>query len=87
VKDFSLLILSIVVLSAYFYTGYVIISHQSAQGIDPQIAMLIGSVYGSVGSLAGVVVAYWFGSSKGSADKDQTITDLTKSTSNTKVQS
>jgi hypothetical protein len=85
-KDLSLLTLSMVVLAAYFYTGFVIITHQTAQSIDPQIAMLIGSVYGSVGSLAGVVVAYWFGSSKGSSDKDQTITDLTKPPSNPQVQ-
>ena len=33
-------------------------------------------VYGSVSALAGAVVQYWFGSSKGSSDKDKAISCL-----------
>lgn len=55
----------------YTYIGYLLIVGNT----DIQNSML---VYGSVSALAGAVVQYWFGSSKGSSDKDKAISNLTK---------
>jgi hypothetical protein len=74
-KTLVLMVLSLCVLAAYFFTGYTIITHQTA-AVDAQTSMLIGTVYGSIASLAGAVVAYWFGSSRGSSEKDQALKNL-----------
>lgn len=77
-KTLVLMALSLCVLAAYFFTGYTIITHQTGATVDPQTSMLIGTVYGSISSLAGAVVAYWFGSSRSSSEKDQTVKNLTE---------
>jgi len=70
-RDFILLVISLTILMTYTYIGYLLIVGNT----DIQNSML---VYGSVSALAGAVVQYWFGSSKGSADKDKAINNLTK---------
>lgn len=70
-KDFILCILSLVMLAAYFYTGFLLLTNESAS--VKEYAML---VYGSVSTSAGVVLSYWFGSSKNSSDKDKTIASM-----------
>jgi hypothetical protein len=72
-KEFILFVLSLVMIAAYFYTGFLLLTNDS-NGIK-EYAML---VYGSTSALAGAVVQYWFGSSKNSSDKDKAITNLTK---------
>jgi len=72
-KEFILFSLSLVMIGAYFYTGYLLLTNDS-NGIK-EYAML---VYGSVSTSAGMVLSYWYGSSKNSSDKDATISNLTK---------
>lgn len=71
-KEVITFALSLAILAAYFYTGYLLITGGQT---DPQNAML---VYGSVSALAGGVVTYWFGSSIGSSVKDKTIANMTR---------
>lgn len=72
-KEFILFALSLVMIAAYFYTGFLLLTNDS-NGIK-EYAML---VYGSVSTSAGMVLSYWYGSSKNSSDKDTTISNLTK---------
>lgn len=72
-KEIILFVLSLVMIAAYFYTGYLLLTNDS-NGIK-EYAML---VYGSVSTSAGMVLSYWYGSSKNSSDKDTTISNLTK---------
>jgi len=72
-KEFILFVLSLVMIAAYFYTGFLLLTNDS-NGIK-EYAML---VYGSVSTSAGMVLSYWYGSSKNSSDKDTTISNLTK---------
>lgn len=76
-RELVLLIISLCILATYAYMGYVLV----IGGTDIQNSML---VYGSVSALAGAVVQYWFGSSKGSADKDKAISNLAKGEQNEK---
>lgn len=69
------MVLSVMLLAAYFIETYFIMSG-AIRTTDPQNLLLIGSAAGSVQTLAGVIVTFWFGSSKSSADKDQTISAL-----------
>lgn len=70
-KDIAVFILSLVILNAFFVATYFIFSG-SVKTQDPQMLLLIGTAFGNVSTLAGGVVAYWFGTTKGSADKDRT---------------
>lgn len=72
-KEIILFVLSLVMIAAYFYTGFLLLTNDS-NGIK-EYAML---VYGSVSTSAGMVLSYWYGSSKNSSDKDTTISNLTK---------
>lgn len=74
-RDFATIVLSLAILAAYFLTGYLLLN----SNVDPQNAML---VYGSVSTSAGVVIAYWFGTNKSSADKDKTISSMATGTGN-----
>jgi len=66
------LILSLVILSGFFVTGFMILDGD-LKSVDQNTAMLIGAVLGAASSQANNVVMWWFGGSKGSADKDKTI--------------
>ena len=76
-KDLSILILSLVVLAAFFMATYYILSDRITTS-DTQALLLIGTAYGAVATNAGAIVSYWFGTSKTSAEKDKQISDMTK---------
>jgi flagellar basal body-associated protein FliL len=75
VKDFILFILSIIFLAAFSFASYFVFSGQ-IKTTDQNMLLLIGSAYGAIVSQAGNVITFWFGSSKGSADKDATISTI-----------
>lgn len=76
-RDFILMVISLSILAVYTYLSYILV----IGGADIQNGLL---VFGSISALAGAVVQYWFGSSKGSADKDKAISNLTKGEPNEK---
>lgn len=64
----------LVVIGFLTITGYIV---AFGLKVDANSAALVGQVIGSVGTLAGLVVGYWYGSSAGSAAKDQVIAEQT----------
>lgn len=74
-KDITLLVLSVLLLSVFFFASYFIFGG-FVKTNDQNVLLLIGTAYGSVSTFAGSVVAYWFGSNKTSADKDKQITTM-----------
>ena len=74
-KDVMMFILSVIILMAFFFSTYFILTDKIAT-TDTQALLLIGTAYGAVATNAGNVVSYWFGTSKSSSDKDATIQTL-----------
>lgn len=68
-------VLSLVILSGFFYLGYIIVSGE-IKTTDVNLLLLIGTVFGAASTYAGSVVSYHFGSTKASADKDKTISGM-----------
>lgn len=75
IREVAVLLLSIIILVAFFLDSYLVLTG-NIKTADPQILLLIGNVSGGVQTLAGVVVTYWFGSTKSSSDKDKTIANM-----------
>ena len=72
-KDWAIFILSLIVVGAFFAGSFKIL-------FDPlpiKDREIFDLVYGSVNVLTGIVMNYWFGTSRSSADKDKTIVTLT----------
>lgn len=65
-------VLSIIVLAGFFYLGYEIVSGQ-VKTSDPNMLLLIGTVFGAASTYTGSVISYHFGSTKSSVDKDATL--------------
>lgn len=80
-KEFTLLILSLLILAVFFCASYFVFSDR-IQTQDTQALLLIGTAYGAVTSQAASIVSFWFGTSKTSADKDKTISDMQQSKTN-----
>jgi len=71
-KEFTIFVISMTILAAYAYISYVLV-------LSPNdVTATATLVYGSFSALAGSVITYWFGSSKGSSEKDATIANFTK---------
>jgi hypothetical protein len=73
--NFLKYVLSFLILGAYFWLSWIVI-RGDINATDPQKLLIIGSAYGSLSALAGIVVTYYYGSSKASADKDSTINSM-----------
>lgn len=73
-KDLTILLLSCVIISAFFFGSFTVIFH----GETVKSTEIFTLVYGSVSTMTGSVLQYWFGTSRTSADKDQAIQTLTK---------
>lgn len=71
-REFIVFVLSMTILAGYAYISYVL-----AIG-DKEATATANLVYGSVSAMSGSVLTYWFGSTKGSSDKDKTINSLAK---------
>lgn len=67
--------LSLLVLAGFFYLGFYIVSGQ-VKTSDANMLLLIGSVFGAASTYTGIVINYQFGSTKASADKDKTISNM-----------
>lgn len=80
-KEFVLAVLSVIILSGFFASSYTVLTGNIKTN-DPNILLLIGTIIGNISSMGMVVVGYWYGTTKGSADKDKTIADLSNSKSN-----
>jgi hypothetical protein len=72
VKEIWMGILALVVIIAFILDGYLIMSG-TIKTADPQLLLLIGSVFGASQTYTGVVLSYYFGNTKGSEDKNVTI--------------
>ena len=72
IKEIWMGILALVVINAFILFGYLIMSG-SIKATDPQLLLLVGSVFGASQTYTGVVLSYYFGSTKASDDKNVTI--------------
>jgi len=74
-KESFIGVLSVLIIGVFIIYGYFIMSGD-IRTTDPQLLLLIGSAFGAAQTYASVVVGYWFGSTKGSADKNLTISTI-----------
>lgn len=65
---------------AFFFAAYFILADKITT-TDTQALLLIGTAFGAVAAQAGSVVNYYFGTTKGSSDKDKVISDMKNQTS------
>ena len=79
-KEFILSLLSFFILAGFFFSSYTVLTG-SIKTTDANMLLLIGTVLGNISSMAMVVVGYWYGTTKGSGDKDKTISNLSQNTS------
>lgn len=71
-KNFTQNILAVVGILAFFLmAGYIIIN--GIAEMSSEASFIVGSVTGTIGGIAVTIYSYYFGSSKGSYDKTQTI--------------
>ena len=70
--------LSIIVLAEFFYLGFEIVSGQ-IKTCDPNMLLLIGTVFGAASTYTGSVISFHFGSTKSAADKDVAIRTMAAS--------
>lgn len=68
-------LLSVIILMVFMAYGFLVLSGE-IKTADAQMLLLIGNVTGSAQTFAGVVVAYWFGTTRGSGDKDKVIQSM-----------
>lgn len=73
-KDITVLFLSVVIVCAFFTGSFMVIFHGDTLKSQEDFTL----VYGSVSGFTGMVLQYWYGSTKSSNDKDQTIQQLAK---------
>lgn len=76
-KDVVIFILSILLILGFMADSYMVLYGQ-IKATDPNMLLLIGNISGGWQSLAIGVSAYWFGTTKSSADKDKIIANTTK---------
>lgn len=74
-KEIVLGTLSFFILAGFFASSYVVLTG-NIKTSDPNMLLLIGTVIGNISSMGMVVVGYWYGTSKGSSDKDKTISNM-----------
>jgi ABC-type Mn2+/Zn2+ transport system permease subunit len=63
--------IAIIILTGFFGCIYLVMKHDVNQSMRDALLILIGSL----GAAFGAVVNYYFGSSKGSADKNKLLAD------------
>lgn len=73
-KDVIVLILSIMIIICFFADSYSILEGKISTE-NPNVLLLIGNISGAWQALALTVVAYWFGTTKSSSEKDRTTAD------------
>ncbi len=71
-KEVWMGLLAIIVMGAFIFDGYFIMSG-AVKTADPQLLLLIGSVSGASQTFCGLVLSYYFSSSKSSDEKNSTI--------------
>lgn len=57
---------------------YIALSYPDGKSIDAAVLAILNQGSGSVGAFTGAVIGYWVGSSKSSADKDDTAKEALK---------
>ncbi|MGE0190251.1 MAG: hypothetical protein AB7Q04_13320 [Steroidobacteraceae bacterium] len=74
-KSVTVAFLAIVIVVG-FYTGAYVILSGKVTSTDPNQLMLINTTLNYMNGLAMMAVGYYFGSSKGSSDKDKIISNM-----------
>lgn len=74
-RDWTFNVLAVLIIVGFFLVVYLVITGKMSNA-DPNLLVMIGSVIGYSSAKADQVVSYFFGSSKSSADKDKTISDM-----------
>ena len=64
-------VIAIIIMAGFFGCIYLVMKHEVMQSMRDALLILIGSL----GAAFGAVVNYYFGSSKGSADKDKLLAE------------
>lgn len=75
-KNLALFALSILIITGYLFDAYLVLSGKVATS-DPNQMLMIGNVIGGIQGMATTVAAFYFGSNKGSDDKNTAITNMT----------
>lgn len=71
-RELAIIVMSFLIVAAFLYMSY-----QALFGFFPLgDEKIFNLVYGSANLMTGIVINYWFGSSKSSSDKDKTITAM-----------
>lgn len=71
-RELAIIAMSFLIIAAFLYMSY-----QALFGFFPiGDEKIFNLVYGSANLMTGIVINYWFGSSKSSSDKDKTITAM-----------
>lgn len=73
-KLVTLLILSLVIISGYITNCFFVLDGKVSTA-DPNQLLLIGQINGGLQGMAMVIVSYFFGSTKGSEDKNDLVSD------------
>lgn len=71
----------VVVITTLFFEGFGLF-HGFSREVDD---VVLGRILGTLDSLSALVMAYWFGSTRGSADKDATIAGMAVGTPTAQV--
>ena len=74
-KEIWMGILALVVMGAFIFDGYFIMSGE-VKTADPQLLLLIGSVSGAAQTYCGLVLSYYFSSTKTSDEKNTTLANM-----------
>ena len=73
-KNLTLLLLSLLIVSGYLLDVYLVLGGH-VETADPNKLLMIGQAVGGMQAMAMVVTSYFFGTTKGSEDKNSTLTD------------
>lgn len=84
IKDFSQATIATIIVAGFFWVAQYVL-RGGLDNSDPNTVALIGGVVGYASAKADQVVSYYFGSSRGSADKANTIAAMTTQTEKGKL--
>lgn len=75
VKSLTVFILSLVVVGGYIWDVYMVLDGKVETAADPQKSLMVGQPLGNLQGMASIILAFYFGTTQGSKDKDKITSD------------